>query len=53
MTDVLVDSNIILDVLTEDPNWFEWSSRMLAEYANQRTGFVIYRSHDDVLLYEL
>jgi predicted nucleic acid-binding protein len=35
MTDVLVDSNIILDVLTEDPNWFEWSSRMLAEYANR------------------
>lgn len=23
---ILVDSNIIIDILTEDPNWFEWSS---------------------------
>ena len=35
MTDVLVDSNVILDVLTEDPQWFEWSAQMLAEYADQ------------------
>ena len=26
----LVDSNILIDIWTEDPNWFEWSS---AEYA--------------------
>jgi hypothetical protein len=31
MTDVLVDSNIILDIITEDPNWFEWSSLHLIE----------------------
>lgn len=37
MTDILVDSNIILDVLTEDPQWFEWSSQMLTEYAVQKT----------------
>jgi len=35
MTDVLVDSNVILDVVTEDPQWFEWSAQMLANYANQ------------------
>ncbi|GAA6616023.1 type II toxin-antitoxin system VapC family toxin [Scytonema sp. NUACC26] len=35
MTDVLVDSNVILDVVTEDPQWFEWSAQMLAEYANR------------------
>lgn len=33
--DVLVDSNVILDVLTEDPVWFEWSAQMLTEYADQ------------------
>jgi len=31
--DVLIDSNVILDVLTEDVEWFEWSSRRLAEVA--------------------
>ncbi|SRR5579883_598373 len=35
MTDVLVDSNVILDVLTEDPQWFEWSAQRLTEYADQ------------------
>ena len=32
--DVLVDSNIILDVLTEDPTWFSWSSTTLAYEAD-------------------
>lgn len=35
MTDILVDSNIILDVVTEDPQWFEWSAQMLTNYAEQ------------------
>ncbi len=35
MTDVLVDSNVLLDVLTEDPDWFDWSSSMLAEHAER------------------
>jgi predicted nucleic acid-binding protein len=35
MTDILVDSNVILDILTEDPQWFEWSAQQLREYANQ------------------
>ncbi len=35
MTDILVDSNVILDILTEDPQWFEWSAQKLTEYSNQ------------------
>lgn len=34
MSDVLVDSNVILDVLTEDPQWFEWSAQMLTQYGD-------------------
>lgn len=30
---VLVDSNVLLDVLTEDPEWCEWSSASLARAA--------------------
>lgn len=32
--EILIDSNIILDILTEDPNWFRWSSETLAFYAD-------------------
>jgi predicted nucleic acid-binding protein len=28
---VLVDSNVLLDVSTRDPRWYEWSARTLAE----------------------
>ena len=31
----LVDSNVLLDVLTEDPRWFAWSSRALAVRADR------------------
>jgi predicted nucleic acid-binding protein len=31
---VLVDSDVILDVATEDPTWFEWSAGELARAAN-------------------
>ncbi len=30
---ILVDSNVLLDIFTEDKTWFEWSSVKLAEYA--------------------
>ena len=30
-----MDSNVILDVVTEDPQWFEWSAQMLTNYAEQ------------------
>jgi predicted nucleic acid-binding protein len=33
MVDIMVDSNVLLDVVTEDPNWLAWSSRSLAEAA--------------------
>ena len=31
--DILVDSNVILDIATEDQTWFQWSSETLARYA--------------------
>lgn len=37
MKDVLVDSNVILDIVTEDVNWFEWSAKKVSECANQTT----------------
>ena len=40
MSAVLVDSNILLDVLTEDPRWFSWSSEALARCADE-SGLVI------------
>lgn len=33
MAGVLVDSNVLLDVLTEDPAWFDWSASALARAA--------------------
>jgi predicted nucleic acid-binding protein len=35
--EVLVDSNVLLDVLTEDAQWFEWSASRLAEAAAATT----------------
>ena len=34
---VLVDSNVLLDVATDDPNWGQWSARALAEVAEHAT----------------
>ena len=34
MSQILVDSNVILDVVTNDPHWGEWSSSMLARCAD-------------------
>lgn len=39
MSDTLVDSNVILDVLTEDDEWLDWSSSRLAESAS--TGMLV------------
>jgi len=36
----LVDSNILLDIFTEDKNWFEWSSSALTEIANTSVLFI-------------
>jgi hypothetical protein len=35
VTAVLVDSNVLLDVLTEDPHWREWSARAVADCADR------------------
>ncbi len=32
MARFMVDSNVILDVLTEDPRWLEWSRRTIERY---------------------
>lgn len=33
MSQVLVDSNVLLDVLTDNDIWFEWSAETLERYA--------------------
>ncbi len=33
MSDVLVDSNVLLDIFTEDPVWYDWSENALIECA--------------------
>lgn len=33
--DVLVDSNVLLDVLEEDAHWYEWSSTQLQKAADR------------------
>jgi len=37
---MLVDSNVLIDVLSEDPRWFEWSAEALAK-AVERTALCI------------
>ncbi len=35
MRPVLVDSNVILDIATQDPRWAAWSERVLAQEADR------------------
>jgi hypothetical protein len=35
MTDTLVDTNVLLDVVEEDAAWFEWSRQKLADAADE------------------
>jgi hypothetical protein len=37
MKGLLVDSNVILDILTNDKEWFHWSSETLEKYAEKTT----------------
>ena len=32
---VIVDSNVLLDILTEDPRWFPWSAEALGRAADE------------------
>ena len=34
--EILVDSNVILDIVTEDRKWFQWFSETLAFYADTK-----------------
>jgi len=40
MADILVDSNVLLDILTVDSLWFEWSSTALVQHGEDNV-FVI------------
>jgi predicted nucleic acid-binding protein len=40
MTPVLVDSNVLLDIFTEDRRWFSWSSATLAQTAERNRLFI-------------
>ncbi|MEW6187427.1 MAG: type II toxin-antitoxin system VapC family toxin [Thermodesulfobacteriota bacterium] len=31
--DILIDSNVLLDIVTEDKKWFQWSSETLTQVA--------------------
>ena len=35
MTAVMVDSNVLIDIMTEDPRWFAWASDALERAANR------------------
>jgi predicted nucleic acid-binding protein len=35
MHSILVDSNALLDVITQDPRWSGWSSEMIARYSEE------------------
>jgi predicted nucleic acid-binding protein len=35
MAETLVDSSVLLDILTEDRDWFDWSAAMLERAANE------------------
>jgi predicted nucleic acid-binding protein len=62
MTITLVDSNVLLDVATEDPQWLHWSEQALIEaaddgrlainpiiYAEVSVGFLTIEELDDAL----
>lgn len=40
MKGILVDSCVILDIVTEDPIWFQWSSNQLEASANRGELFI-------------
>jgi len=40
MKGILVDSCVILDIVTEDTKWATWSANTLEEYATQATLFI-------------
>jgi hypothetical protein len=41
---VLVDSSVLLDILTEDPHWAAWSEEKLAAHAERERHYPIFIS---------
>jgi len=35
MNGILVDSCVLLDIVTEDPTWYDWSADILKKYADK------------------
>lgn len=40
MNGVLIDSCILLDLFTDDPNWADWSERILDKYSQTNTLYI-------------
>jgi len=40
MRSLLVDSNVILDIFLDDPNWADWSASTLANYCTEALFFI-------------
>jgi len=40
MKGLLVDSNVILDIFLDDPNWADWSESALADYSIHTTLYI-------------
>jgi len=40
MKGLLVDSNVILDIFLNDPNWADWSESALANYSDYTTLYI-------------
>ena len=40
MNGILVDSCILIDIFSENPNWVDWSERMLDAYSQSNTLFI-------------
>ncbi|MGV3533974.1 MAG: type II toxin-antitoxin system VapC family toxin [Chthoniobacteraceae bacterium] len=35
---VLIDTNVLLDILTADPQWFDWSAKQIEQASSQGLG---------------
>lgn len=40
MNGVLIDSCVLLDLFTDDPNWAEWSENILEQYSQTNTLYI-------------
>ncbi len=40
MKGLLVDSNVILDIFLDDPNWADWAESALAEYSGYKNLYI-------------